>query len=267
MALQREGNVPQGQAAPPPEQSGAPNVRYDPVLYKTEIASLDWRSGTTTNALLINTPAVQGTRMDFFRSPTGQYSDFSADAKAPFESTLFQLRLVLNAQFERAGGLIAAAREEWVPRGVQLAQVFGRGRFSLTLDGVPTYTDFPVAAIGGATGVCVEGAPIAGGAYWRGKLWTDAFPLPEPIQCDTNKPRFQGWIEIDPADLLYLGVGVAALGVGAPLAADRYLDAALALQNIGPLPTKIGLHFFGQRGLHVKAGQMPSAPGYPCMPV
>lgn len=271
MALVEEKNsAPQGQASPPADQAAGRDTRYDPVILRTAIASFDWRNDTTTNALTINRPAVQRGIIAFFQPFPGDpdLCSFREGGLSPFEATLFQMRAMIRAPFERGVYLVVATTEIIVPRGVQLAQVISRGLFSMTADKVDVVRDIPVDMIGGAGGLNVQGSPIAGSALNRGTKWEDGFPLPEPLELNTGKPHLEANIKLAQYDLAYLGVGPAGLGVGAPWAPDRYIDAAGAVQVAGAapsvLPTVLSLEFFGQRGLNIKAGQMPSAPGFPC---
>ena len=79
----------------------------------------------------------------------------------------------------------------------------------------------------------------------------------------STAPRLEAWIDLFQPDLAKLGAGVG-LGVGAPWAPDFYIDALGAAQVVDALPLTVALEVWGQRGLHIKAGQMPLAPGLPC---
>jgi len=150
------------------------------------------------------------------------------------------------------------------PRGAQIAEIIGRGWLTLRADKIPVLEDVPVDLIGHAGGIEVVGAPQAGTALMRGQAWTDGFPFPEPIQASAAGPHFEGWIDLKAFDLATLGVGIAGVGVGQPMEGTRFIDAVGALQVVAPIPSILGLEFFGQRGLNVKSGQIPMPPGLPC---
>lgn len=267
MLVQEKAPV-QGQAAPAPDQAGASNVRFDPVILYSQIASVDWTAGATTNAIGQNQPAVSpGGRIVFFEPfPGPALCTFKQGGLAPFECTLFQMRIAWRSQSSRSIAEIAAAgylNEAVAPRGAQIAEIIGRGRLTLRADKIPVIEDCPVDLIGHAGGVIVTGGPQAGTGLMRGTGWTDGFPFPEPIQASAAGPHFEGWIDLLPFDLATLGVA-SGVGVGAPLEPTRYIDAALAIQKPPALPSVLGIEFFGQRGLNVKSGQVPMPPGLPC---
>lgn len=271
MALveEKSGGSMQGQAAPPADQQASRDVRYDPVILKAGVASFDWRNNAPANALGIPRPAVQEGQIDFFEPFPGvpRLCTFKQGGGAPFQCTLFQMRIDIEAPHERSWAIIAAVQEVVVPRGVQLAEVLGRADLTLNVNTVPQFQNIPVQDIGAAGGIVVAGAPQSGSGLNRGTEWNHGFPLPEPLTMSTTDPKLDANIKMMNIDLPYLGVA-GGLGVGAPMFTDRYIDAAGALQVCGAapsvLPTIVYLKFFGQRGLWIKSGQIPSPPGFPC---
>ena len=258
-------NAPQGQAAPPSSSTPAPDLRYDPAVLRAGVSSFDWRDDAPNNAIGLNVPAVQRGRIRFFTPMPGVEGlvSFKEGGVAPFEFTGFHLRLVIDAPMEITIRDVLGVQTAIIPRGIQLAEIIARGRFNLRADKVDVLSDVPVAAIGAAAGLLVNGAPFAGAAINRGTDFNHGFPLPEPLQLGSTSPRLEAWIDLFQPDLAKLGAGVG-IGVGAPWAGDTYWDPLGVLQVVEPLALTVALEVWGQRGLHIKAGQVPLAPGLPC---
>jgi hypothetical protein len=250
--------------------------RYDAAILRSEIASFDWRNDAPNPALGLTGPAVRKGRITFF-TPAPSFAElltFKEGGVSPFDFTAYAIRLAFRWPFEIGARFVEAEvgppavtahSEIYVPRGIQIAQVIARGLFTLKVDKVPVCEDVPVDCIGGASGLLVQGSPVAGIGQNMGTSRKDHWSLPEPVELSPQGPRLEGWIDLETVDLEYLGEK-SGHGVGEPMGDDRMWAlepgevSVWKMIEIDPLPGKLSLEFWGRRGLNIQAGKIPSGP-------
>lgn len=251
-------------AAPPGARRFRGRFRYDATILKSEIASYDWRNNAPNNALGLSGPAVRRGRIEFFTpAPTlRELLTFKEGGVSPFDFTAYAIRIAWRFPYEVGARYITDHSEILTPRGIQIGQVLGRGSFTLRVDKVPVLEDVPVDAIGGGSGLVVQGSPVTGSALFMGTNRKDHWALPEPLELSPQGPRLEGWIELETCDLSYLGEGQGH-GVGEPIGEDLIWakdGEVWKIVSVPALPGKLSLEFWGRRGLNIQAGKIPGGP-------
>lgn len=249
--------------------------RFDPCILRSCIKAYDWRNGAPNPAVGLSGPAVHKGRITFFTPAPSEDGllTFKEGGVAPFDFTAYAIRLAFRFPFEttlrpvadKTGAPVYPYAAAVTPRGVQLAQVIARGLFNLKVDKIPVCEDQPCDAIGGASGLVVQGAPLVGMAENMGSNRKDQWPLPEPIEMSSQGPRLEGWIDLQESDLSYLGEK-SGDGIGEPWGDDWFWGlisgdpSYMGLKKVPALPAELCLEFWGRRGLNIKAGTIPGGP-------
>jgi len=239
-------------------------TRYDPCVLFYRVSSTDYRNDTTTNADGIQRPAVQQGKMTFLDVQPGVagLSNFTEGGKAPFPFTAHRMSIRFFFPIypsDMTARLLVPAAVTMAPRGVLLGQFMARGLFSLIADdSIPIVTKIPVDAIGAAGGIVIIGGSDVATAQNMGTSRRDGFPLPNPIKMTTGGPKLSAFIEWSPADVVYLGNGIAGVGVGSPFPDEFYpVPAAppvVTPTTIPPAHLMTSLEFWGERGINIHAG-------------
>lgn len=245
--------------------------RFDPAVLFSEIKAEDWRIDASTNAEGVNHPAVQagGVILFFEPVPTLGHSNFAGDVsggKAPwaFRAVRMGIELLcpptptmyhLNATPPATEGV----DHRFPSHSQMLAEIIGRGLFTMDMGEVNIFKNIPVSLIGAAGGMQHDGDGFGSGQNMQ-PAWSNSFKMPdELILTPESGSALKAQITLNKADLAALSTGDTGTGWGCPFEKQPRIATAGAeattLTNSLALYLGVRLSFWGQRGINIRVGR------------